>query len=198
MDKRQNISYSRILPVLLFEYLAISLARTLFPNLIVETFQDYSYVAVGLAETVKGLLAFIMCPLIGRISDKIGRKYCVLFTMLGTTLPVCAMIFGSNMYLYTILLGLSGLFAGTFTLTFAYISDCVEKKFRAPAFGLALATFGLSFSIGPILGSYIAREFGNQFVFLVSTILVVLNVFYIILFLPETKINKVFYVFEII
>lgn len=69
---------------------------------------------------------------------------------------------------------------------YTLFSDCVDKKERAPAYGLALATFGLSFCIGPILGSYIASTLGSRFVFIGSFCLVIINIAYIILFLPET------------
>ncbi|KAL7525128.1 hypothetical protein ACHAXR_001406, partial [Thalassiosira sp. AJA248-18] len=59
---------------------------------------------------------------------------------------------------FVILLALSGMFSSTFTLTFAYISDVVkDRDGRVAAFGLALATFGLSFTIGPLLGGYLAN-----------------------------------------
>ena len=61
-----------------------------------------------------------------------------------------------------------------------------DKKKRAPAFGLALATFGLSFCLGPVSGSYIARQFGEKSVFFVSFVLVLINIAYIALYLPET------------
>lgn len=51
-----------------------------------------------------------------------------------------------------------GVFASTFTLTFAYISDVVkDRDGRVAAYGLALATFGLSFTVGPLLGGYLAN-----------------------------------------
>lgn len=51
---------------------------------------------------------------------------------------------------FVALLALSGMFSSTFTLTFAYISDVVkDRDGRVAAYGLALATFGLSFTIGP-------------------------------------------------
>jgi len=57
-----------------------------------------------------------------------------------------------------VLLALSGVFSSTFTLTFAYISDVVkDRDGRVAAYGLALATFGLSFTIGPLLGGYLAN-----------------------------------------
>ena len=51
---------------------------------------------------------------------------------------------------------------------------------------MALATFGLSFCLGPVSGSYIAAEYGSHTVFLLALLLLVLNVIYIILYLPET------------
>ena len=71
-----ELDYSRVLPVLFLEYLVVSLARSLVPSMIVESFGAYSYLAVGIMETMKGLLAFVSSPLFGKLSDKIGKKYC--------------------------------------------------------------------------------------------------------------------------
>lgn len=133
-------------------------------------------------------------------------------------MPVCVLAFTNNMYIFAVAMSLSGFFSATFPLTFAYISDCVSRwrivdipyfgsnlrnswfvfwfllfrKKRAPAYGLALATFGLSFCIGPISGSYLASQFGNWAVFFSSLMLVCVNIVYIILVLPETaKMAKV-------
>ena len=181
-----SLVFLQVLPVLFLEYLSVSLVRSLLPGMIVETFGSYSYFVVGICETVKGLLAFLACPVLGRISDRIGRKPCILLAMLGTTLPICSLAFSNNLVMYSVLLSISGLFTATFALTFAYIADVVPKKDRATAYGLALATFGLSFTIGPVLGSYIAQEWGDRVVFVSSCFLVVINVFYIIFQLPET------------
>ena len=137
-------------------------------------------------ETVKGLLAFISCPAFGRLSDRIGRKPCLLVTVIGTTMPVCALAFTTNMYVHIVLLSLSGICSATFTLTFAYIADCVDTKQRAPAYGLALATFGMSFTLGPLIGSYVAQTVSDQGVFALACMLVVANAVYISLYLPET------------
>lgn len=188
-QQRLKHKFSLVLPVLFYEYLAISIARSIIPRLIIESYGKRSYLAVGIMETVKGLLAFVSCPLFGKLSDRIGRKYCLLFSVIGTTMPVCFLAFTSNMNIFSVVMGLSGFFSATFPLTFAYISDCVEVKQRAPAYGLALATFGLSFCIGPVLGSYIAQQFGTQAVCLTSVLLVIINIMYIIFVLPETAKN---------
>jgi len=78
-------------------------------------------------------------------------------------------------------------FSSTFTLVFAYISDTVkEQDERVSAYGLALATFGLSFTLGPIFGGYLAKT-DKQYVFLASFGFTVLDLVYIYLILPESK-----------
>ena len=55
---------------------------------------------MGMIETMKGIFSFISCPLFGKLSDEVGRKYCLLATVVGTTFPVCVMAFSSNMWLF--------------------------------------------------------------------------------------------------
>jgi MFS family permease len=89
--------------------------------------------------------------------------------------------------IFVLLLALSGFFASTFTLVFAYISDTVkEQDERVSAYGLALATFGLSFTLGPMLGGYLAQT-DQQYVFLASLLLTLLDLLYIYFVLPESK-----------
>ena len=88
---------------------------------------------------------------------------------------------------FILLLALSGIFSSTFTLVFAYISDTVrQQEERVAAYGLALATFGLSFTIGPIVGGYLARSH-KQYVFLGSLILAIVDLVYIYAVLPESR-----------
>jgi len=106
---------------------------------------------------------------------------------------------------FVVLFALSGVFSSTFTLTFAYISDTVRKrKDRVSAYGLALATFGLSFTIGPMAGGYLAHiegddlgvvegervaihPLGQQRVFTASLVLVIIDLLYIYFVLPESN-----------
>lgn len=181
-----NNRLSLILPVLFYEYLSLSIAKSLIPKMLLDKFGGHTYIVVGIIETIKGFLAFISCPFFGKLSDSVGRKYCLLITVVGSTLPVSILAFTNNIYIFCIMTAFSGLFSATFPLTFAYISDCVEKSKRAPAYGLALATFGLSYCLGPISGSFLAAQFGDQSVFIMSLVLVIVNVMYIVTVLPET------------
>lgn len=224
-----------VLPVILLEFLALALTRAVLPSMLLDYFGDGIYLVMGIVDFVRGMLAFVACPLFGKISDVVGRKACLFVTVLGTCSPVCIIALlpysdntsyspmsvegtssepsvipegedwttsleGSvesssppRIMIFVCLLALSGIFSSTFTLTFAYISDVVKDRHqRVSAFGLALATFGLSFTIGPIAGGYIARsegvsdEMGKQRVFTVAFILTILDLLYIYFILPES------------
>lgn len=227
--------FSQVLPVLWMEFMALSLTRAIIPPLLVETYEGDEegtqhssssvYVVMGWAECIRGLLAFVSCPMFGKISDKIGRKPCLWIAVAGTCLPVvvyyiqliflllpCSseeqeeevkrMMIGTFVTIFSI----SGLFSSTFTLTFAYISDTLTTSSSKPsqrrivAYGLALATFGLAFTIGPITGAYLAKTSvtsshssvsvrGQCRVFTASFLFVLCDLFYIYYFLPESNID---------
>jgi MFS family permease len=93
----------------------------------------------------------------------------------------------TSITVFVVLLAVSGLFSSTFTLTFAYISDSVKHRDeRVSAYGLALATFGLSFTIGPMMGGYLAQS-NVRMVFVCSFLLTVVDLLYIYFFLPESR-----------
>lgn len=208
-QQEKNLQHLYVLPVLLLEFLALALTRAVLPHLLLQKYDTQVYMVMGVAECVRGLLAFVSCPLFGKLSDVVGRKKCLFVTVLGTCAPVCSLAllswepassrmddggasnataavnvtdmtepnedsagtmwpaaFGESsqaikeslhpnaITIFVILLSLSGIFSSTFTLVFAYISDTVQKRDeRVSAYGLALATFGLSFTIGPLAGA---------------------------------------------
>jgi len=165
---RDRAGVGWILPVLFLEFLAIAITKSLLPEKLNAFFGDRVYVWLGAGETAKGLLAFLACPALGRLSDGIGRRPCLVFTVLGTTAPCWVLAFTNDLRIYIGALALSGVAAATFTLVFAYLSDVTAPRDRAAAYGSALATLGLSFTIGPPLGALLARRVGDRRVFLVS------------------------------
>ena len=65
----QEKKYLKVLPVLFYEYLALSIARALLPGMLNEAFGIWTYHVLGIVETVKGILAFVSCPLFGKLSE---------------------------------------------------------------------------------------------------------------------------------
>mmetsp|Transcript_11123 Transcript_11123/g.26731 ORF Transcript_11123/g.26731 Transcript_11123/m.26731 type:complete len:675 (-) Transcript_11123:39-2063(-) len=219
---RIQFQHLYVLPVLLFEFLAIALTRAVLPSILIDEYGSNVYVVLGVADCIRGILAFFACPLFGKISDVVGRKICLFVTVLGSCAPVCSLAFfrwdvtippqifvnatstievvATNedpvelsdtlpplaIPLFVVLLSFSGIFSSTFPLVFAYISDSVqERNERVTAYGLALATFGLSFTIGPMAGGYLASS-KTDYVFQCSLGLTLIDLLYIYAILPES------------
>ena len=177
---------SWILPVLFLEFLAIAITKSLLPERLNAFFGDNVYVWLGAGETAKGFLAFLACPMMGRLSDSTGRRPCLLFTILGTTAPCWVLAFTDNLIIYIVALAASGAAAATFTLVFAYISDVTPPSDRAAAYGSALATLGLSFTVGPPLGALLSKRVGDRRVFLVALAIALFDTFLVGAALPES------------
>jgi len=247
-SSNKQFQHLYVLPVLLMEFLALALTRAVLPSLLLAHYGDKVYVVMGMAECIRGFLAFISCPLFGKISDVFGRRMCLFVTVAGTCAPVCslALMFGAwgvpeddtvegaemipsthiaedtsgneeaeetasslvsallgqqssiqepdlhphAITIFVALLALSGVFSSTFTIVFAYISDTVrERDERVTAYGLALAMFGLSFTVGPMAGGYISQSEGGgkRYVFVASLVLTLLDLLYIYAILPESR-----------
>mmetsp|Transcript_3130 Transcript_3130/g.6911 ORF Transcript_3130/g.6911 Transcript_3130/m.6911 type:complete len:624 (+) Transcript_3130:2-1873(+) len=227
-NARMQFQHYYVLPVLLLEFLAIALTRAVLPGILIEEYGSNVYVVLGIADCIRGILAFFACPLFGKLSDVLGRKICLFVTVMGSCAPVCSLALfgwdttisaqdflnetstivvdsGSNngsaelsyslppmaIPLFVVLLSLSGVFSSTFPLVFAYISDSVqERNERVTAYGLALATFGLSFTIGPMAGGYLANS-KTDYVFQCSLILTLIDLLYVYAFLPESTAPRV-------
>lgn len=98
------------------------------------------WLVLGLMQGVKGLLSFLSAPLIGALSDSWGRKPFLLLTVGCTCLPL-PFLFVSNLWWHVSIVAVSGAFAVTFSVVFAYVSDVTEPEDRSAAFGAVSVTF---------------------------------------------------------
>ena len=88
-DTTSTTKHLYVLPVILLEFLALAFTRAVVPSMLLQEFGDNIYLIMGAVDFVRGMLAFIACPLFGKLSDIIGRKTCLFITVLGTCSPVC-------------------------------------------------------------------------------------------------------------
>lgn len=121
----------------------------------------------GASELVVGVLAasYAVCqlvsgPILGRISDRVGRKPTLLASQIGTFLGF--LVLGSASSLWMLFVGriIDGLTAGNLTIAQAYISDVTRPEERTRAFGLIGIAFGSGFLLGPAVTGELASRFG--------------------------------------
>lgn len=106
------------------------------------TFPDHTFLMNGLVMGIKGILSFLSAPLIGALSDVWGRKFFLLITVFFTCAPIPLMTI--NTWWFFAMISISGVFAVTFSVVFAYVADVTTIEERSRAYGLVSATFAAS------------------------------------------------------
>nr|KAF6413524.1 hypothetical protein HJG59_009734 [Molossus molossus] len=119
--------------VIFLEFFAWGLLTA--PTLVVlhETFPKHTFLMNGLIQGVKGLLSFLSAPLIGALSDVWGRKSFLLLTVFFTCAPIPLMKISP--WWYFAVISVSGVFAVTFSVVFAYVADITQEHERSMAYG---------------------------------------------------------------
>ncbi|MCJ7695767.1 MAG: MFS transporter, partial [Anaerolineaceae bacterium] len=129
---------------------------------------------VGLLGTVNGLGQLIAAPIIGRLSDRYGRRPLLIISIAGTILGFLLLGFAQNLWMVFISRAVDGLLGGNTALARAYITDITEPKDRSKSLGLIGAAFGLGFIIGPVMGGVLS-QFGLNVPALVAAALSILS-----------------------
>lgn len=174
--------------VIFLEFFAWGLLTA--PTLVVlhETFPKHTFLMNGLIQGVKGLLSFLSAPLIGALSDVWGRKSFLLLTVFFTCAPIPLMKISP--WWYFAVISVSGVFAVTFSVVFAYVADITQEHERSMAYGLVSATFAASLVTSPAIGAYLSRAYGDSLVVVLASAIAMLDICFILLAVPESLPEK--------
>ena len=152
-----------------------------------ETFQAGS-AALGILIASFPLMQFIFSPILGRISDNVGRKPVLVISILTSAASFALFAVANSFFI----LLLSRIVAGLATETAvaqAYIADITSKKERASGIGKVGAAHGAGFIIGPAIGGTLS-VYGFSAPGLAAVFLTVLNLLFVLFFLPESLPQK--------
>jgi MFS transporter, DHA1 family, tetracycline resistance protein len=149
---------SPLIPIFLIVFVDVLGLTIIVPLLPIyaETLGASAFV-VGLLISVYGLCQLIAGPILGQISDRIGRKPLLIVSQLGTFVGFLILAFSRTLPVIFLSRIIDGLTAGNISVAQAYISDVTRKENRAHAFGLIGIAFGLGFLIGPAISGFLAR-----------------------------------------
>lgn len=112
---------------------------------------------VGLLVSVYALCQLFSGPLLGRLSDRTGRKPLLLLSQLGTFIGFLVLAYAPSLWVVFLARIIDGSTAGNISLAQAYISDVTEPEKRTGAFALIGIAFGLGFLIGPAISGFLAQ-----------------------------------------
>ncbi|XP_053558826.1 hippocampus abundant transcript 1 protein isoform X1 [Bombina bombina] len=170
--------------VIFLEFFAWGLLTTPMLTVLHQTFPQHTFLMNGLIHGVKGLLSFLSAPLIGALSDVWGRKSFLLLTVFFTCAPIP--LLKISPWWYFAVISMSGVFAVTFSVIFAYVADITQEHERSTAYGLVSATFAASLVTSPAIGAYLSRAYGDTLVVVLASGVALLDIGFILLAVPES------------
>ena len=196
--KRPNWREKFDLPPLFWLIALIALINAISFTIIIPLLYPYakqfglSDLQASLLTTAFALSQFFGTPILGKLSDRLGRKYILVFSLAGTMVSnLLAAVAGVAWLLYLARM-LDGLTGGNTSVASAVISDITTPEQRPKAFGIFGATFRLGFVIGPVL-SYFAQQLPTLpgvsslgMSFIISAAIAAFASLLTLIFLPET------------
>jgi DHA1 family tetracycline resistance protein-like MFS transporter len=111
---------------------------------------------VTLVMATYSLAQLFSAPLWGSLSDRIGRRPVLLFSLGGATLSYVGLGFADELWILFAARAFGGAMAGNIAAAFAYVADVTTPENRAKGMGLVGAAFGLGFIAGPAIGGVLA------------------------------------------
>jgi len=142
----------------------------------------------GIAFSITGLANLIASPFLGNRSDVIGYRRVLLICLLGATLTSIPQIFVESYGMFVAERFAVGLFIGGILPTAnALIGRGVRRENRGTVYGMTASATFLGNSLGPLSGGFIAAGLGIRWVFAVTAILLMANLVWVYLKVPEFK-----------
>ena len=141
---------------------------------------------IGMLFSIYSWMQFFFAPILGRLSDKYGRRPILFISLLGSA--VGYWVIGAATTLFLVFLGrvISGVTGGNISTAQAYIADITTKENRARGMGLFGATFGLGFVFGPAIAGILSK-YGIHVPFYFAAGLSFVNAIALYFVLPETR-----------
>ncbi len=141
---------------------------------------------IGLIYMVGSLVGLVLGPLLGKLSDRFGRKPILLASMAAFTLIFVLYSF-IDVYvaMYPIQILEGGAWVAIGAATTAYIADIVSQEKRGWAMGVYQQTASVGWVIGPAFGGFLSDVIGSRTTFLMGAILVAIGFMLALLFVKE-------------
>lgn len=177
----------RIIAVVIFCELLICLGMSLiFPVMpFIKNEYHFSAFDMGVMSSLFAFVQFIASPIVGRISDKTGRKPMLVWGLLVFSIAEFVFALSQRLWLFDLSRAVDGLSAAMFVPTsMALAADLTSVKDRAKVIGWLSAAFSGGLILGPGLGGILAN-ISYKFPFWVAGILGIISTVVAVILLPK-------------
>ncbi len=140
----------------------------------------------GLFLSLYALMQFVFSPLLGSLSDRIGRKPVLVLSLIGATLNYGVMALLPPLWILFVARAIAGMSGANMSVASAYMTDISAPEQRAARFGQLSACMGVGFILGPAAGGML-RELGLNWPFAAAAALAAVNLVMCLFVLPESR-----------
>jgi MFS transporter, DHA1 family, tetracycline resistance protein len=154
MKENRQAAVPFILITVFLDMMGIAIVIPVLPGLIA-TFtadrdaQTYWY---GAMLASYGLMQFLSAPVLGAVSDRLGRRPVLLISIFGLAFTFLLTAISPFLWLMLLARLIGGGAGGSFSVASAYVADVTKPEERSRSFGVLGAAFGLGFIFGPMIG----------------------------------------------
>jgi MFS transporter, DHA1 family, tetracycline resistance protein len=139
----------------------------------------------GLLTASYAAAQFVATPMLGRASDRFGRRPLLLISIAGTVIAFIILGFANTLWILFFARMLDGFTGGNISVAQAYITDITDSRSRSKGLGLIGAAFGLGFIFGPALGGFLS-QYGYNVPAFVAAGMSLISFLGVVFFLPES------------
>jgi DHA1 family tetracycline resistance protein-like MFS transporter len=159
-----KLNFKRILPIfviVLIDLLGLTIIIPLLP-LYATAFGAGAFM-IGALGAAYPIMQFIGAPILGRLSDRFGRKPILIISQIGTLLGFIILGLANGLWLLFLARLVDGISGANISTAQAAITDSTNEKTRTQGLGLLGAAFGLGFIIGPVIAFVSLALSGNDY-----------------------------------
>jgi DHA1 family tetracycline resistance protein-like MFS transporter len=140
---------------------------------------------IGIMIALYAVMQFIFAPVLGALSDNLGRRPVLLISLVGAAINYVAMAFAPQLWMLLLGRAIAGLTSANMSVAMAYVTDISPEDKRARRFGLFNAMFGAGFIVGPVLGGLLG-DYWLRLPFIAAAALNAGNLLLALFILPES------------
>ena len=187
-DGPRRAATTFIFVTVLIDMLTFGMIGPVLPKLIAGfVSNNYASAAeiIGLFATAWAIMQFFCSPLLGMLSDRVGRRPVILISNAVTVVDYAIMALAPNLAWLFAGRVLSGIATSNMSAASAYMADVTPPEKRAAAFGMLGSAFGLGFVLGPAIGGLVGNV-NPRLTFWAAAAFALVNTLYGLFVLPES------------
>jgi len=145
--------------------------------------------AIGIVVAIYSFVQFIFNPILGKLSDKYGRRPLIVISLFINSIGYIIFAFTTSYIVLLLSRIVAGIGGSSISVAQAYIADVTTKEDRTKGMGMIGAAFGLGFVFGPFMGG-ILSNYGYMITGFASASFSILGFIVTIILLPESNLNR--------